>query len=156
MTPWWCEWRWDHSASHVQLLPLLLGWSLLATLGLSIVEGPVQPVSALQCGDPPPRMQDIRFTSFKLIVLLLISPRSLFWHIREGIYWQHTFKCSARLELQVLCSVAVQIFHRPWNQEGKGDTDPVSVHYTELPDTARKQSSVIISFPLPLATHLQL
>lgn len=156
MTPWWCEGRWENSASHVQLLPLLLGWSVLASPGLSTVEGSVRPASALQCRDPPPpRMQEIGFVVFKLIVLPVICRHPLFRHILEGIHWQCTFKCSARHELQALCSTVVQIFHRPWNQQRRGDINPTFVHYTELPDTARKESSVII-FPLPLATHLQL
>lgn len=48
MTPWQCEWKWENSASHVQLLPLLLGWPVLASLGLGTMDGLVQPLSTLQ------------------------------------------------------------------------------------------------------------
>lgn len=117
---WGClEWHPDGVGGGENFQPLLYSFSPPCWAGEH--HGVVPPVSALQCRDPPACMQDIGSVFFKLIALPLICHHPFFRHIFEGIYWQCTFKCSTRLELQVLCSIAVQIFHCPWNERG-GET----------------------------------
>lgn len=103
LIPWWCEWRWENSASHVQLLSLLWTapcwpaqgwepWRVLCDLS----------VPCMQCRDPSACMKDIGFIFFKLTVPFLICLHPFFTHPRRD-YWQcnsnvvHvlSFKCFA-------------------------------------------------------------